>query len=928
MSLISILETLLIGPLKLVFEVIFTLANRFIGHPGLAIIVLSLIMNILVLPLYRRADAMQEEARDTEARLHDGVAHIKKTFSGDERMMILQTYYRQNNYKPTSALNGSVSLLLEVPFFMAAYQFLSHLEILNGISLGPITDLGAPDGLLVIGGIAINVLPILMTLVNIISSALYLKGFPLKTKIQLYAMALFFLVFLYTSPSCLVFYWTLNNVFSLVKTVFYKLKNPRKVLAFLTSAAGLVFLVFSLFFYDTDSTKRKAILVALGVLLQLPLIAPMVMSRIHIQAGEPKPNRKLFILGSLFLTVLIGLLIPSTFIAASPQEYVDPSYFHHPLRYIVSTVCLAAGTFLVWMRVFYWLASPRGKEIFDKLVWILCGIMLVNYMFFGTNLGVISPTLKYETGLSFTPKEQLVNILVLAALAVIMYLFSCKWSRAAAMVLLTGTIALGGMSGLHMLTIKNSVAEISANLASQEDKAPSFQLSKTGKNVVVLMLDRAMGEYIPYLFNEKPELEEQFSGFTYYANTISFGGGTNFGIPGLMGGYEYTPVEMNKRDSEPLVDKHNEALKVMPVLFAENGFDVTVCDPVYANYQWIPDLSIYDDYPEIETYITKGKFSDVSQKERVVENNYRNFFCFGIMKSMPLSLQATIYNNGQYNQSVSYEDNVVYSTQTTENMSQAAGLSAAFMEPYNVLCSLSYMTHVTDEDTNTFLFMSNDATHEPMLLQVPEYAPATTVDNREYDAAHTDRFTVNGKTLNMVDARQMSHYQSNMAVMIQLGKWFDYLRENDVYDNTRIILVADHGMQLAHLDELVMNGGSSSLMDVERYYPLLMVKDFDSEGFVTSNEFMTNADVPTLAFSGLIDNPRNPFTGKAINSSEKTAHDQFIIMSWDWDVNVNNGNTFLPALWASVHDNLWDESNWTFYPGKTVLTEHAAPKAD
>lgn len=927
MSFITILETLLIGPLKLVFEIIFALANRFIGHPGLAIIVLSLIMNILVLPLYRRADAMQEEARDTEARLQKGVNHIKKTFSGDERMMILQTYYRQNNYKPSSALNGSVSLLLEIPFFMAAYQFLSHLEILNGVSLGPITDLGAPDGLLVIGGIAINVLPILMTLVNIISSALYLKGFPLKTKIQLYAMALFFLVFLYTSPSCLVFYWTLNNVFSLVKTIFYKLKNPRKVLAFLTSAVGLAALIFSLFFYDTDSQKRKAVLVALGVLLQLPLIAPMVMSKMRMQVREPKPNRKLFVLGSLFLTVLIGLLIPSTFIAASPQEYVDPSYFHNPLWYIVSTVCLAAGTFLVWMRVFYWLASPRGKEVFDKMVWILCGVMLVNYMFFGTNLGIISSTLQYETGLSFTGGEQLINLLMLAVVAVIMYLIITKWSRAAAMVLLTAVIALGGMSALNMVTINKSVKEISSELVMQNGKTPSFPLSKNGKNVVVLMLDRALGEYIPYLFAEKPELEEQFAGFTYYANTISFGGFTNFGTPALLGGYEYTPVEMNKRDTETLVSKHNEALKVMPVLFAKNGFDVTVCDPVYANYQWIPDLSIYDDYPEIDTYITKGKFSNVANKERVVENNHRNFFCFGIMKTMPLPLQSIIYNNGQYNQAVSYESGgeAVYSTQTMENMSQASGLSAAFMEPYNVLLSLSHMTDITDTDNGTFLFMSNDATHEPMMLQVPEYAPAVTVDNREYDAAHMDRFTLDGKTMNMVDGRQMSHYQSNMAVMIQLGKWFDYLRENDVYDNTRIILVADHGQHLAHFDELVMNGGVSSLMDVEMYYPLLMVKDFDSDEFVTSYEFMTNADVPTLATMGLIENPINPFTGKVINSSEKTAHDQFIIMSWDWDVLENNGNTFMPALWASVRDNLWEEANWTFYSGKNVLTKHAAP---
>ncbi|MBQ8165902.1 MAG: YidC/Oxa1 family membrane protein insertase, partial [Lachnospiraceae bacterium] len=163
MSLFDIIYTILIGPLQLIFEVIYAVANRFIGHPGLAIIVLSLIMNFLVLPLYRRADAMQEEARDMDLKLSKGVKHIKKSFSGDERMMILQAYYRQNNYKPTDALNGSVSLLLEIPFFMAAYQFLSHLNILNGVSLGPITDLGAQDGLIHIGGLDINLLPILMT---------------------------------------------------------------------------------------------------------------------------------------------------------------------------------------------------------------------------------------------------------------------------------------------------------------------------------------------------------------------------------------------------------------------------------------------------------------------------------------------------------------------------------------------------------------------------------------------------------------------------------------------------------------------------------------------------------------------------------------------------------------------------------------------
>ena len=148
MSFWDILGTLLIKPLQLLFEVVFVMANRVVGDPGLAIIALSLAMNFLVLPLYRRADAMQEEERETELRLHKGVAHIKKTFRGDERMMMLQTYYRQNNYKPTYVLKGATSLFLEIPFFIAAYAFLSNLELLHGVSFGPIRDLGAPDGLL------------------------------------------------------------------------------------------------------------------------------------------------------------------------------------------------------------------------------------------------------------------------------------------------------------------------------------------------------------------------------------------------------------------------------------------------------------------------------------------------------------------------------------------------------------------------------------------------------------------------------------------------------------------------------------------------------------------------------------------------------------------------------------------------------------
>lgn len=921
MSFWTILDTVFLGPLKLAFEIIFMVANDFVKHPGLAIIILSLAMNILVLPLYRRADAMQEAARDIENKIAKGAAHIKKTFSGDERMMILQTYYRQNNYKPTSALNGSVSLLLEIPFFMAAYQFLSHAEILNGVSLGPIKDLGAPDAMFSIGGFAINVLPILMTLVNVISSALYLKGFPLKTKIQLYAMAGFFLVFLYTSPAGLVFYWTLNNVFSLVKTIFYKLKNPKKVLCILTAVIGAVFIALGAGVYHADSVKKRVFLIALGLVCELPLLirwlAPRIPSR--PQKAEVKPNRLYFLLGSLLLTVLTGVLIPSNYIAAEPQEYISLSYFHHPINYVLMASLLAAGTFIVWMSVFYWLASPKGKVLFERIMWVLSIVMLVNYMFFDIDLGYISSELKYDNKMLFTAGDQLINILVVVAVAAVVYFLATKIPRVTSVAVLAIAVALSGMSALNISTITSAITEQTDGSYKQGDIA--FNLSKDGKNVVVLMLDRSVGNMMPYIFNEKPELKEKFDGFTYYSNTLAYSPATRFSTPALYGGYEYTPVEMNKRDDTLLVDKHNEALKVLPTLFEQNGFTSSVGNAPFANYQWTPDTTVFEN-TDVNAFTTAVMFSnDIESQKQVIQNNYRNFFCFSIMKSMPLSIQPAIYNNGQYRRMASVQENT--GVQISTDLSHAEGVNWRTQSNYEMLLGMSEMTGITDDDTNTFLTMTLDVTHAPGLLNAEDgYVPSQTVDNTAYDEANKDRFTLpDGSTLNLTTVEQMEHYHVNMMAMLQLGNWFDYLREQGVYDNTRIILVSDHSWGLGLWD----NTSTNKLQQVESYGALLMVKDFDADGFTTSDDFMTIADVPTLATDNLIENPKNPFTGNPINSSEKTAHEQLVLMSWD-DFDTS-GTTFHPWYWGSVKNNVLDRDNWSFaLDEKTILKEHKLPQ--
>ena len=147
-----------------------------------------------------------------------------------------------------------------------------------------------------------------MTAVNLVSCIIFTKGATPKTKIQLYVMAVFFLFFLYTSPAGLVFYWTLNNIFSLIKTIFYKLKHPVRVLKILAAVAGAALLALGLVRYSfSERPVVKAALLLLGAALMLPLIVGLIRTK-KPAAGKPatKPNAKIFFGCAAFLALFIG----------------------------------------------------------------------------------------------------------------------------------------------------------------------------------------------------------------------------------------------------------------------------------------------------------------------------------------------------------------------------------------------------------------------------------------------------------------------------------------------------------------------------------------------------------------------------------------------------------------------------------------------
>ena len=859
MTLGSMLLQIVIGPLKLLFEFIFAMANRF-GSPGISIVALSLCMNLLVLPLYRRADAIQEEERRMEEKMAPGIAHIRKTFSGDQRFMTLQNFYRKNHYSQLYALRGLLPLMLEIPFFIAAYQFLSGLQLLQNTPFGPIRDLGKPDALIALGGLRINVLPVLMTAVNLISSEIYTRGAPMKSKIQLYAMALLFLVLLYDSPAGLTLYWTLNNLFSLGKNI---LTAPGKVKK-----------------EKTEKKERKG---------------PALLRR--------KPNPGVFFLAAGCAAILTGALIPSAVIASSPAEFLDPGAFLHPFLYILNSLLTAAGAFLLWGGIYYALGSPGMKKGLEIAMFALAGCMLVNYMAFQAHFGSLSSILQTPQLPQFSWGQKGLNLLALGAAAGVCFLLYRFRESLVRGLCLTGALAMAAMSGWNMIQTAPAVAESRARMEQAAVREAVIPLSREGKNVVMLMLDRAISGLFPCILAEDPALESSFDGFVYYPNTLSHGMSTNFGVPGIYGGYEYTPWEMNRRDKEPIPKKHNEALLVLPTLFSGAGYRVTVADPPFAgDYENIPNVQLYDDLPNTSAFVTHGMYMTEQNAGGRQRLRMRNFFCYALCETAPWAIRGTLYNAGYYNQL-----NEILTAQVRSGMSQATGVDPEFLAAYEVLTHLRDLTEVRDGAENNLLLMSNTATHEQLLLQEPEYIPAQQVDNREFDREHEDRFRAGPVPLAMENEYQMSHYHVNMAALRQVGAWLDALKAEGVYDNTRIIIVADHGEHLGMRKDAILPDGT----DLMEFNPLLLVKDFGSRGGIrTDGSFMTNADVPWMLTRGLMDHPVNPFTGKEISEEAKRAP-QKVTASPEHSIYLNRGNTFLPGEWYETQGEVLDPAAWT-----------------
>lgn len=919
----TILYDIIIFPLNELLEFFYQFIFEATDNEGIAVIGLSFIVTLCTLPLYMVAENWQEIERKTQAKLHPGIQRIKSTFKGDEQYMILNTFYKENHYNPIMALRSSFSLLIQIPFFLAAYHYLSNLGSLRGVSFFFIRDFGSPDATFHIGSFAINILPIAMTLINCCSGYIYSKGHPLKEKIQIYAFAAIFLVVLYNSPAGLVVYWTMNNILSLVKNIFYKLKNPKRVLYILLCIFAAFCLVSPFTFIKDARGAFKKIIFLFGIILPfVPFVVIKIAKFIDSSFKQIEENKNLrcgiFALSALSLAVLAGFAIPSIVIESEPNNYCYVDGYKSPFVFIFNTFFQAVGFFILWPACFYALFSVRIKKILAVLFSAAAFIAVCDTFAFGGNYGPVEAWLKFMQPQFFTPPfaQILLNAAVLlfifAAVSFLIFKFP-KTARSLSVILL---LSLGAVSAKNFFSIQKSYSNLAAPVYNKKLE-PIFHLSKNEKNVLIIMQDRLFNPYIPYVMEEIPELKEKFSGFTNYPNSVSMGELTMIGTPGLFGGYDYTPYRMNERaEEEPektLQDKHNEALLTLPLIFTANGYRAQVANLPYENYLEQPERNMYLKNPDLErngievestssptenSYIVKYKGHEEIQHNQVLgvytdywyaqhgmkrepyisAQIFRNFIWFAFFKMVPPVLRAGIY----------YDDYWLSYNPWNEHETK-------FIDNYSVVDYLPELTEI-DNGKGSLILFDNEAAHEPVLLQAPEYD-----FRKEKDITN----------LGNSPLKDMQAFSTACGLFKRYAEFFDYLKENGVYDNTRIIIVSDHGDGTKDISGTLpqLDGYPFKAQD---FVAVLMEKDFNAQGTIKEDKtFMTNADTPYLATENLIENAEHPFTHKSLKVENKndytilnTAAPQSTRIRKEKKFSVRDDQ------WYTVKNSIYEKENW------------------
>ncbi len=200
---------------------------------GVAIIILTIIIKLLLFPLTYKSMQSQEKMSKLQPKLKE----LQTKYKDKPEILNKETMnlYKKEGINP---LGGCLPMLLQMPILFAMYFVLNKMVELKGASFLFIRDLSIPDEIIkfnfvipLVNIYSLNILPIIMSFTQVLSTLLTPGTQSNKqAQIMMWSMTIIFFFIFYNISSGLVLYWTIMNILNLVQQLFMnKLKKQKTI---------------------------------------------------------------------------------------------------------------------------------------------------------------------------------------------------------------------------------------------------------------------------------------------------------------------------------------------------------------------------------------------------------------------------------------------------------------------------------------------------------------------------------------------------------------------------------------------------------------------------------------------------------------------------------------------------------------------------
>lgn len=612
----------------------------------------------------------------------------------------------------------------------------------------------------------------------------------------------------------------LVHLLLIVGVVHLLLSNRLHIPSFARTAIAAAFMTAATAYLLTfDGTTWSAIVLPVGTVIALSSSAK---SRVAQEVSEKLGEKTFWLFAASCVLALLVILIhaPGEAYNSSPSEFGIP-----PHKWVLPNLQLAMTIFYPLLLVYPFAFSRRLKAFLALFafysattIFLYAYLIPIGYPMM-SGLSFERDLIDLEMARTRLYKDMLVALVMGgAATWIALRLGARKLSVAVLLV----ALSLAGISCISLLSA--SWQRYEPQPAS--DDAKPYVFSSDRENVLIVYLDRFMGSFVEEILQEKPELLHRLDGFTWYPRTLSAGFNTIVGMPPVIGGYDYMPHIMQERGL-PLVDLTTEAFRILPLNFSKKGYDVNFVNPRGLGWTFTGDCRLLNDIkgvrcshppPSATARWAERMKMDVIHGSLKTEDYLYVLRRLGGMRGLPYFLKDRIYDDGKW-QPV---------------MVEAAGVT--FRE-WAQLKALPELTRIT-KGKPQFNIVWSILPHEPNYIAQDCQPTKEPVYLTEHEL----------QARGFSSLREFNHYQGAKCSLLIVADYFDKLKELGVYDNTRIVIVSDHGIVNGVEDRSTraIAGGTNDDYGVATRSVLWVKKEGARGAMATSEEFMPGADVPRI----------------------------------------------------------------------------------